>query len=154
MARARNIQQIFSIFSSIADQALFLTDLLEFFAVEPKVKSKPRALPAPRPIRQGFEFQNVSFTYPGTSRLVLDGLSFRLHPGERVAMVGENGQGKTTIVKLITRLYDPTAGRILLDGIDLREYDLEDLHREIGVIFQDFMRYEMTSRAKHFHGEN
>ena len=141
-----NIQQIFSIFSSIADQALFLTDLLEFFAVEPKVKSKPRALPAPRPIREGFEFQNVSFTYPGTSRLVLDGLSFRLHPGERVAMVGENGQGKTTLVKLITRLYDPTSGRILLDGIDLREYDLEDLHREIGVIFQDFMRYEMTSR--------
>ncbi len=141
-----NIQQIFSIFSSIADQALFLTDLLEFFAVEPKVKSKPRALPAPRPIREGFEFQNVSFTYPGTSRLVLDGLSFRLHPGERVAMVGENGQGKTTLVKLITRLYDPTSGRILLDGIDLREYDLEDLHSEIGVIFQDFMRYEMTSR--------
>jgi ATP-binding cassette subfamily B protein len=141
-----NIQQMFSIFSSIADQALFLTDLLDFFAVEPKVKSKPRALPAPRPIRQGFEFENVSFTYPGTSRLVLDGLSFRLHPGERVALVGENGQGKTTLVKLITRLYDPTAGRILLDGIDLREYDLEDLHSEIGVIFQDFMRYEMTSR--------
>jgi len=141
-----NIQQIFSIFSSIADQALFLTDLLDFFAVEPKVKSKPRALPAPRPIRQGFEFENVSFTYPGTSRLVLDGLSFRLQPGERVALVGENGQGKTTLVKLITRLYDPAEGRILLDGIDLREYDLEDLHREIGVIFQDFMRYEMTSR--------
>ena len=141
-----NIQQIFSIFSSIADQALFLTDLLDFFGVEPKVKSKPQALPAPRPIRQGFEFQNVSFTYPGTSRLVLDGLSFRLRPGERLALVGENGQGKTTIVKLITRLYDPSAGRILLDGIDLREYDLEDLHREIGVIFQDFMRYEMTAR--------
>ncbi len=141
-----SIQQIFTIFSRIADQALFLTDLLEFFAVEPKVKSKPRAIPAPRPIRQGFEFDNVSFTYAGTSRQVLDGLSFRLGRGERVALVGENGQGKTTIVKLMTRLYDPTAGRILLDGIDLREYDLEDLHREIGVIFQDFMRYEMTSR--------
>ena len=141
-----SIQQIFSIFSSIADQALFLTDLLDFFAVEPKVNSKPHALPAPRPIRQGFEFENVSFTYPGTSRLVLDGLSFRLQPSERVALVGENGQGKTTLVKLITRLYDPTQGRILLDGIDIREYDLEDLHREIGVIFQDFMRYEMTSR--------
>ena len=141
-----NIQQIFTIFSSIADQALFLTDLLEFFAVEPKVKSKPHALPAPRPIRQGFEFDNVTFLYAGTSRVVLDRLSFRLQPGERVALVGENGQGKTTIVKLMTRLYDPAEGRILLDGIDLREYDLEDLHREIGVIFQDFMRYEMTSR--------
>jgi ATP-binding cassette subfamily B protein len=141
-----NIQQIFSIFSGIADQALFLTDLLQFFAVEPKVKSKPQALPAPRPIRQGFEFENVSFNYPGTARPILDGLSFRLRPGERIALVGENGQGKTTMVKLITRLYDPTAGRILLDGIDLREYDLDDLHREIGVIFQDFMRYEMTAR--------
>lgn len=140
-----NIQEIFSTFSSIADQALFLTDLLDFFAVETKVKSKPRALPSPRPIRQGFEFQNVSFAYPGTSRLVLEGLSFRLHPGERIALVGENGQGKTTLVKLITRLYDPTAGRILLDGIDLREYDLEELERDIGVIFQDFMRYEMAA---------
>ena len=141
-----NIQQVFSIFSSIADQALFLTDLLDFFAVVPKVRSKPHALSAPRPIRQGFEFENVSFTYPGTSRVILDGLTFHFRPGERVALVGENGQGKTTIVKLITRLYDPSAGRILLDGIDLREYDLDDLHREIGVIFQDFMRYEMTAR--------
>ena len=141
-----NIQQIFSIFSSIADQALFLTDLLDFFAVEPTVKSKPHALPAPRPIRQGFEFQNVTFVYPGTSRPVLDNLNFRLDPGERIALVGENGQGKTTMVKLITRLYDPTSGRILLDGIALREYDVDDLHREIGVIFQDFMRYEMTAR--------
>ena len=63
-----------------------------------------------------------------------------------MALIGENGQGKTTIVKLITRLYDPTEGQILLDGVDLREYDLEDLYREIGVIFQDFMRYEMTAR--------
>jgi ATP-binding cassette subfamily B protein len=78
--------------------------------------------------------------------LVLDRLSFRLDPGERVALIGENGQGKTTIVKLITRLYDPTEGEILLDGIDLREYNLDDLYREIGVIFQDFMRYEMTAR--------
>ncbi len=141
-----NIQQIFTIFSSIADQALFLTDLLEFFAVEPKVRTKASALPAPRPIREGFEFQNVSFVYPGTTRPVLENLNFKLNRGERLALVGENGQGKTTMVKLITRLYDPTEGRILLDGIDLREYDVDDLHREIGVIFQDFMRYEMTAR--------
>jgi ATP-binding cassette subfamily B protein len=140
-----NIQGIFSLLSSIADQALFLTDLVDFFAVKPKIASKPGALSAPRPIRQGFEFQNVSFTYPGNSRLVLDGLNFRLERGERVALIGENGQGKTTIVKLLTRLYDPTAGRILLDGVDLREYDVEDLCQQIGVIFQDFMRYEMTA---------
>ena len=85
-------------------------------------------------------------TYPGSPRLILNHLNFHLHPEERVALIGENGQGKTTIVKLITRLYDPTEGQILLDGVDLREYNLEDLYREIGVIFQDFMRYEMTAR--------
>ena len=140
-----NIQQVFSTLAGIADQALFLTDLLAFFGMQPTIRSKPNALPAPRPIRRGFEFQNVSFRYPGTDRLVLRGLNFHLHPRERVALIGENGEGKTTIVKLLTRLYDPSEGEILLDGIDLREYDLEDLYREIGVIFQDFMRYEMTA---------
>lgn len=140
-----NIQMMFSTFAGIADQALFLTDLLAFFAVRPKIQSPPHALPAPRPFQKGFEFQNVSFSYPGNARLILDRLCLRLEPGERVAMVGENGQGKTTLVKLLTRLYDPTAGRILLDGIDLREYNLEDLYTQIGVIFQDFMRYDMTA---------
>ncbi|HKT88048.1 MAG TPA: ABC transporter ATP-binding protein [Candidatus Sulfotelmatobacter sp.] len=146
MQASSNISQVFSTLSGIADQALFLTDLLAFFQMKPTIQSKPNALPAPRPIREGFEFRNVSFHYPGSERLVIDHLNFHLHPGERVALIGENGQGKTTIVKLITRLYDPTDGEILLDGIDLREYDLEDLYREIGVIFQDFMRYEMTAR--------
>jgi ATP-binding cassette subfamily B protein len=143
---SNNIQQIFSTLSGIADQALFLTDLLAFFEMQPTIRSNPKALPAPRPIIHGFEFRNVSFRYPGNPRLVLDRLSFRLDTGERLALIGENGQGKTTIVKLITRLYDPTEGQILLDGVDLREYSLEDLYREIGVIFQDFMRYEMTAR--------
>ena len=141
-----NIQQIFSTLAAIGDQALFLTDLLAFFEMKPTIRSKPNALPAPRPIVQGIEFRNVSFIYPGNSRLVLDHLDFKLHPAERLALIGENGEGKTTIVKLMTRLYDPTDGQILLDGVDLREYDIEDLHREIGVIFQDFMRYEMTAR--------
>ncbi|HZR64380.1 MAG TPA: ABC transporter ATP-binding protein [Terriglobales bacterium] len=146
MQASSNIQQVFSTLSGIGDQALFLTDLLAFFEMKPTIRSKPNALPAPRPIRQGFEFRNVSFHYPGNERMVIDRLNFHLHPGERIALIGENGQGKTTLVKLITRLYDPTDGEILLDGIDLREYDLEDLYREIGVIFQDFMRYEMTAR--------
>jgi ATP-binding cassette subfamily B protein len=140
-----NIQQVFSMTAGIADQALFLTDLLAFFKMQPTIRSKPNALLAPRPIVRGFEFRNVSFQYPGSPRLVLDRLNFRLHPGERVALIGENGQGKTTMVKLITRLYDPTEGQILLDGVDLREYSLEDLYGEMGVIFQDFMRYEMTA---------
>jgi len=141
-----NLQQTFSTLSTIADQALFMTDLIAFFEMRPKIESKPNALPAPRPIRIGFEFRNVSFRYPGSSRLVLNGLNFQLRPGERVALIGENGEGKTTIVKLLTRLYDPLEGQILLDGVDLREYDLADLYKEIGVIFQDYMRYEMTAR--------
>ena len=141
-----NLQQVFSTASGIADQALFLTDLIAFFDMKPMVQSKPNALPSPRPIRKGFEFRNVSFAYPGTERKVLRDFNFTLSPGERIALIGENGQGKTTVVKLITRLYDPTEGQILLDGVDLREYSLEDLHKEIGVIFQDFMRYEMTAR--------
>lgn len=140
-----NIQMMFSTFAGIADQALFLTDLLAFFAIRPTIQSPPDALPAPRPFRMGFEFQNVSFSYPGNSRRILDHLCLRIEPGERIALIGENGQGKTTLVKLITRLYDPVAGRILLDGVDLRKYGLEDLYSQIGVIFQDFMRYDMTA---------
>ena len=143
-AASSNLQMVFSTFSTIADQALFVGDLLDFFAVKPVVSSKPGAYSVPRPIRQGFEFRNVSFAYPN-GREVLSGVSFKLSPGERIALVGENGQGKTTIVKLLTRLYDPTAGQILLDGVDLRDYDQEDLWSEIGVIFQDFMRYDLTA---------
>ena len=141
-----NLQQVFSTASGIADQALFLTDLIAFFEMEPTVNANPSGLRIPATIRRGFEFRNVSFAYPGTTRTVLENFNLMLAPGERIALIGENGQGKTTVVKLITRLYDPTEGQILLDGVDLREYSLEDLHHHIGVIFQDFVRFEMTAR--------
>jgi ATP-binding cassette subfamily B protein len=141
------IASLFSTFSSIADQSLFLTDLIEFFAMKPRIQTATNAIPAPRPIRAGFDFQKVCFHYPGVERLVLRDLNLRLEPGERIALVGANGQGKTTLVKLLTRLYDPTSGRILLDGVDLREYDIDSLQREIGVIFQDFVRFDMAARA-------
>ncbi len=141
-----NLQTIFSTFSSIADQSLFLGDLLSFLGLRPAIRSKENGLKCPRPIRAGIEFRNVSFAYPGTSRLVLRDLNLRLGQGERIALIGENGEGKTTIVKLLTRLYDPTEGAVYLDGIDLRDYDLEDYVSQIAVIFQDFMRYDMTAR--------
>lgn len=141
-----NLQQVFSTASGIADQALFLTDLLAFFEMKSIVDPNPKGRKIPEHITQGFEFRNVSFAYPGTTRKVLKNFNMKLRRGERIALIGENGQGKTTIVKLITRLYDPTEGQILLDGVDLREYSLEDLHRNIGVIFQDFVRFEMTAR--------
>jgi ATP-binding cassette, subfamily B, bacterial len=141
-----NLQSIFSTFSGIADQSLFLSDLLSFLELRPTVRSKENGLSCPRPIRKGIEFQNVSFAYPGTSRLVLKDFNLRLSHGERLALIGENGEGKTTLVKLLMRLYDPTEGAIQLDGVDLREYDLEDYTSQVAVIFQDFMRYDMTAR--------
>jgi ATP-binding cassette subfamily B protein len=144
-AASTNIQAFFSTFSGIADQALFMTDLITFLNVRPAIVSKPGSLVAPRPMRSGIEFRNVSFAYPGNPKLVLHDINFRVAPGERIALVGENGQGKTTIAKLVTRLYEPSAGQILLDGIDLREYDLDSWWREIGVIFQDFVRYDLSA---------
>jgi len=114
--------------------------------MEPGVASKPGARVVPRPIVGGFVFEDVGFRYPDQEKWAVKGVSFRITTGERVALVGENGAGKTTLVKLLTRLYDPTEGRILLDGVDLREYDLESLRQSVGVIFQDFFRYDLTAR--------
>ena len=142
-SRARSIMEgLVSGLVGVSEQALFIKDLFDFLDTNPAISSLPNALPAPRPIRTGFEFQNVSFSYPGSTRNVLDSISFRSEPSERIALVGENGAGKTTLVKLLARLYDPTEGRILLDGEDLRSYDVDELRDEIGVIFQDYMRYD------------
>ena len=132
-------------FSSTAGQALYLDDLFSFFEVEPEIVSPDDPRPFPKPIRQGFVFENVGFMYPGSERWAVRRLSFTLRAGEVVALVGENGAGKTTLVKLLTRLYDPDEGRILLDGHDLREYDLDGLRGNMGVIFQDFVRYNLSA---------
>jgi ATP-binding cassette subfamily B protein len=140
------IQRILLSLSQVFEQSLYLADLFTFFDVEPRVTSKPGAAPFPEPIRTGFEFQGVGFRYPGSDRWAVRGLSFKLEPAVRVALVGENGAGKTTIVKLLTRLYDPDEGRILLDGVDLRDLDLDSVRRNVGVIFQDFVRYDFILR--------
>ena len=146
-SRSRSsIEQVLSSFQDISDEALYVKDLFDFFDLKPAIQSRPGALSAPRPIRSGFEFRDVAFGYPGSERTVVRNLSFRLDAGEKIALIGENGAGKTTIVKLLARLYDPIHGAILLDGVDLREYSVEDLRREIGVIFQDYMRYDTTAR--------
>ena len=132
-------------FSHVAGQALYLDDLFSFFEIRPEIVSPPDPRPVPLPIREGFTFEDVGFRYPGAERWAVRHLSFTLRAGEVLALVGENGAGKTTLVKLLARLYDPDEGRILLDGHDLREYDLAALRANIGVIFQDFVRYHLTA---------
>jgi ATP-binding cassette subfamily B protein len=132
-------------FSSTAAQALYLEDLFGFFEARPAILSAPGALSVPHPIRQGFVFEEVGFRYPGAERWAVRHLSFTLRAGETLALVGENGAGKTTLVKLLARLYDPDEGRILLDGRPLRDYDLIGLRGRIGVIFQDYVRYNLSA---------
>jgi ATP-binding cassette subfamily B protein len=132
-------------FSQVAGQALYLDDLFSFFEIEPEIVSPASPRPFPVPIREGFTFEDAGFRYPGAERWAVRHLGFTLRAGEVLALVGENGAGKTTLVKLLARLYDPDEGRILLDGHDLREYDLETLRANIGVIFQDFVRYHLTA---------
>jgi ATP-binding cassette, subfamily B, bacterial len=132
-------------FSQMAGQALYLDDLFSFFEIAPEIVSPADPRSFPSPVRDGFVFDGVGFRYPGAERWAVRGMSFTLRAGEVLALVGENGAGKTTLVKLLARLYDPDEGRILLDGHDLREYDLDALRANIGVIFQDFVRYDLTA---------
>ena len=131
--------------SSLASQALYLQDLFSFLELRPAIVSPPAGLLVPPALREGIAFEDVGFRYPGAERWAVRHLSFRLPAGEVLALVGENGAGKTTLVKLLTRLYDPSEGRILLDGADLRSYDLDSLRASVGVIFQDFVRYDLSA---------
>jgi ATP-binding cassette subfamily B protein len=143
-ARGRDLlQRLLSGASEVAEQALYLRDLFAFFDMKPTITSPPDARPVPSPVRRGFVFEDVGFRYPGSERWAVRHLDLAIGAGERVALVGENGAGKTTITKLLARLYDPTEGRILLDGVDLRAYDLAGLRAAVGVIFQDFVRYDL-----------
>jgi len=138
------LEGILTRFTAVSQGAIYLRDFFEFFEIIPKIKLAENALPFPKTIQQGFTFENVGFRYVNSDRWANRHLNFTLYPGEKLALVGENGAGKTTLVKLLARLYDPTEGRILLDGIDLKQYDLADLRLNVGVIFQDYLRYQMS----------
>lgn len=138
------LEGILSRFSTVSQGAIYLSDFFEFFEIQPKIHNTSKPRPFPNPIQDGFTFENVGFRYLNSERWANRNLNFTLHPAEKLALVGENGAGKSTLVKLLARLYDPTEGRILLDGYDLKEYDLTELRQHIGIIFQDFLRYQMT----------
>ncbi len=131
-------------FTSVSQGAVYLTDFFDFFTIQPNITQPKQPVPFPNPIKKGFVFIDVGFKYSNSNKWANRHLSFTLHPNEKLALVGENGAGKTTLVKLLARLYDPTEGNILLDDIDLREYDLNQLRMNVGVIFQDFIRYQMS----------
>jgi ATP-binding cassette, subfamily B, bacterial len=138
------LEGILNRFTSVSQGAIYLRDFFDFFEIVPKIKPAINPLPFPRPIRQGFKFEDVGFRYTHSERWANRHLNFTLMPNEKLALVGENGAGKTTLVKLLARLYDPVEGRILLDGRDLRDYDLTDLRLNMGIIFQDYLRYQMS----------
>jgi ATP-binding cassette subfamily B protein len=138
------LENILSRFTTVSQSAIYLRDFFDFFEIQPKISVAPNPLPFPNPIKKGFTFENVGFKYSNTESWANRHLNFTLQAGEKVALVGENGAGKTTLVKLLSRLYDPVEGRILLDGIDLKEYNIIDLRKNIGIIFQDFLRYQMS----------
>jgi ATP-binding cassette, subfamily B, bacterial len=137
------IQRLLLGASGLYEQALFLKDLFDFFAIKPSITSPVGAPAVPRPAREGFVFEDVGFRYPDSDKWAVRHVNFKIRPGERVALVGENGAGKTTLTKLLARLYDVTEGRILFDGKDIREYDIQSVRQAIGVIFQDFVKYDL-----------
>ena len=142
----RAIQSLLDSLNRLYESNLFLDNLITFLALEPVLVAPGNGRIAPEPIRHGIEFRNVTFRYPGSDVDVLRSINLTIEPGEHIALVGLNGAGKTTLIKLLTRLYDPTHGQILLDGVDLRDYDLQSLHQRFGVIFQDFVRYQFSVR--------
>ena len=145
--QSRNtLTDIFSGVGGMYENALFLSNLFDFMAFAPELPVRPDPLPMPTVIREGITLDHVSFKYPGTDKWVLEDINFTIAAGETVALVGANGAGKTTLVKLLTRLYDPTDGRILIDGVDLRDFDPAEVRSRAGVIFQDYVKFQLSVR--------
>ena len=130
----------------IYESNLYVSQYFDFLNLEPKVTNTTRPRAFPQPIKRGLSIQNVSFAYPGAAQPTLRNLNLEVEPGESIALVGLNGAGKTTLLKLITRLYDVSSGKIAIDGISLPEIDLGELHQNIGVLNQDFARYQLSAR--------
>ncbi len=139
--------------TNLYENQLFLTHFFDFLSLPVTVKEPEKPAPFPKPLSRGIVFEGVGFSYPGGARTALTDISFSVKAGEHVALVGKNGAGKTTIIKLLCRFYDPTAGRIIIDGTELRSFSVEALRRNIGILFQDFSRYFMTVKENIWFGD-
>ncbi|WP_410662854.1 ABC transporter ATP-binding protein [Amycolatopsis sp. lyj-84] len=140
-----SVQGLFTAFSGMYENNLYLDTLYRFLGTKPEIVAPPEPRPLPSTVEGHIQFEEVSFTYPGVVEPALDNVSFEIRPGETVAVVGRNGAGKSTLFKLLCRLYDPTDGRILLDGVDIREYDPVELRQRISAMFQDYVTYQGTA---------
>ena len=140
-----NLKKLLTSLSGLYEDNLFLANLYEFLDLKPKIIEPERPKYLPKPIQQGIVFDNVNFKYSDSARQALTNINLTIKPGETIALVGENGSGKTTLIKLLCRLYEPTSGKITIDGIDLRLFKIADLRRQIGVIFQDYAKYHFTA---------
>ena len=147
---ANGVSQAFSTvlgaLQSMYEHQLYLQTLFELLDFKPLVSAPEQPVPFRRPMQEGIEFRNVTYTYEGKDEPALDNVSFTIDKGETVAIVGHNGAGKTTLVKLLARLYDPQQGQVLIDGRDIREYDPDELRNEFGVLFQDYVSYQFSAR--------
>jgi ATP-binding cassette subfamily B protein len=140
------LREVLNGLAGLYEDNLFLANLYEFLDLKPRLAEPSHPTPVPKLAKTGIEFNHVSFQYPSESRKVLDDVTLTVRPGEHIALVGENGAGKTTLIKLLCRLYDPSEGRITIEGLDLRQCRITELRREISVIFQDYARYHLTAR--------
>lgn len=147
LQRGQNdLKSLMTSISGLYEDNLFLANLYEFLDLKPKIATTESSRPVPRPMREGIVFENVNFQYGNTEREALRDISLTIRPGETIALVGENGSGKTTLIKLLCRLYDPTNGKITIDGQDLRTLDVEKFRRQISVIFQDYAKYHLSAQ--------
>jgi ATP-binding cassette subfamily B protein len=139
-------QDFLSALANLYENNLFVRNIYAFLDMEASLPEPAHPCPMPRPIRRGIHFENVQFRYRDSTRPCLEDVSLHIEPGEVVALVGENGAGKSTLIKLLCRMYDPTSGRITIDGTDIRQFKKEDLRRAISVVFQDFVQYHLPVR--------
>ena len=147
------LQEVMGGLAGLYEDSMFLNHFYDFLDLKPQTAAPQRCEAVPRPMQSGIVLEHVSFQYPTAGDEVLHDINLTIRPGEIVALVGDNGAGKTTLAKLLCRFYDPMGGRITMDGVDFRDFNIEALRREITMIFQDYIHYQLTARENIWIGD-